>query len=96
MKKMDARRERSLSDFLAGAIVGASLTLLVAAVRGSRVRNGSAWDNAWANSSAPLDLEYGGKGNKPGNKPDAEASTGAADGSALTGPTACSACGARH
>lgn len=79
MKKMDASRKQSMSDFLAGAVAGASLALLVTAIRGSRTRDGSEWDDAWANSSAPLDLEWGGKGGKP----DAEASTGSADDSAL-------------
>lgn len=78
MEKMDASRRQSLSDFLAGVIVGAALTMLVATIRGSRARNGSAWDDAWANSSAPLDLEYGGKGKKP----DTETPSGSAGGSA--------------
>ena len=77
--KMDARRKRSLADFIAGVIAGASLTLLVTAISGSRTRNGSAWDDAWANSSSPLDLECVGKGRKT----DAEASSGSAGSSAL-------------
>lgn len=77
--KMDANRKQSLSDFLVGVIAGASLALLVAAVRGSRVRDGSEWDDAWANSSSPLDLEWSGKDRKP----DAEHSSKSADGSAL-------------
>lgn len=77
--KMDASRKQSLSDFLVGVIAGASLTLLVAAIRGSRVRDGSEWDDAWANSSSPVDLEWGGQGRKH----DAEPSSKSADGSAL-------------
>lgn len=77
--KMDASRKQSLSDFLVGVVAGASLALLVAAIRGSRVRDGSEWDDAWANSSSPVDLEWGGKGRKH----DAEPSSKSADGSAL-------------
>lgn len=78
MKKMDASQRQSLSDFLAGVIVGAALTLFVASIRGSRARNGIAWDDAWANSSAPLDLEQ----YKKGGKSDAEASSGSEGGNA--------------
>ena len=77
--KMDANRKQSLSDFLVGVIAGASLALLVAAVRGSRVRDGSEWDDAWANSSSPVDLVRGGKDRKH----DAEPSSKSAGGSAL-------------
>lgn len=79
VKKMDDNRKRSMSDFLAGMITGAALTLLVTAIRGSRTRDGSEWDDAWANSSSPLDLEWGGKGGKP----EAERSSKPADDSAL-------------
>lgn len=77
--KMDANRKQSLSDFLVGVVAGASLALLATAIRGSLTRDGSEWDDAWANSSSPVDLEWGGKDRKH----DAEPSSKPAGGGAL-------------
>ena len=76
---MKTNQKQSLITLLLGVLAGSLLTALISAIINSVTKYDYTWDTAWANSSSPVDLEWGGKGGKP----DAERSSKPAGGSAL-------------